>query len=126
MILEHAVKQFLEHQLANGRSPHTIGAHQRDLKLLINHLGGEIQVERITPHDLDRFLELRIVHGQRPTFTAGEYLVAVKRKGGEPCQAAAGTVLISSRMGLCCVLDDPESVDGSNVINGLHVGRMTV
>ncbi len=56
MILEHAVKQFLEHQLANGRSPHTIGAHQRDLKLLINYLGGEIQVERITPHDLDRFI----------------------------------------------------------------------
>jgi len=56
MILEHAFKQFQEHQLANGRSPHTIGAHQRDLKLLINYLGGEIQVECITPHELDRFL----------------------------------------------------------------------
>lgn len=56
MTLEHAVKQFLEHQLANGRSPHTIGAHQRDLKLLVNHLGMEIQVDRITANDLDRFL----------------------------------------------------------------------
>ena len=56
MTLEHTVAQFLEHQLANGRSPHTIGAHQRDLKLLINHLGREIQVDRITPNDLDRFL----------------------------------------------------------------------
>ena len=56
MTIEHAVTQFLEHQLANGRSPHTIGAHQRDLKLLISHLGGEIQVDRITAHDLDRFL----------------------------------------------------------------------
>ena len=56
MILEHAVKQFLEHQLANGRSPHTIGAHQRDLRLLISHLAGEIQVDLIAPHDLDRFL----------------------------------------------------------------------
>ena len=56
MTLEHAVTQFLEHQLANGCSPHTIGAHQRDLKLLISHLGGEIQVDRITSNDLDRFL----------------------------------------------------------------------
>ena len=55
MTLEHAVKQFLEHQLANGRSPHTIGAHQRDMKLLISQLGREIKVERITPNDLDRF-----------------------------------------------------------------------
>ena len=56
MTLEHAVKQFLEHQLANGRSPHTIGAHQRDLKLLVSNLGREIQVDRVTPNDLDRFL----------------------------------------------------------------------
>ncbi len=56
MTLEHAVTQFLEHQLANGRSPHTIGAHQRDLRLLISHLGAEIQVDHITPNDLDRFL----------------------------------------------------------------------
>ena len=56
MTLEHAVKQFLEHQLANGRSPHTIGAHQRDLRLLVSHLGMEIQVDHITPNDLDHFL----------------------------------------------------------------------
>ena len=56
MTLELAMTQFLEHQLANGRSPHTIGAHQRDLRLLISHLGYEIQVDRITPHELDRFL----------------------------------------------------------------------
>ena len=56
MTLEHAIQQFLEHQLANGRSPHTIGAHQRDLKLLVNHLGGEIQIDRITPNHLDCFL----------------------------------------------------------------------
>jgi len=56
MKLEQTIKLFLDHQLANGRSPHTIGAHQRDLKLLISHLGAEIQVDHITPNDLDRFL----------------------------------------------------------------------
>ncbi len=56
MTIQHAVTQFLEHQLANGRSPHTIGAHQRDLRLLVSNLGSEIQVERITHNDLDRFL----------------------------------------------------------------------
>jgi len=56
MKLEQAIQEFLTHQLASGRSPHTIGAHQRDLKLLNNHLGAKIQIDRITPNDLDRFL----------------------------------------------------------------------
>jgi len=56
MKLEQAVQEFLTHQLASGRSPHTIGAHQRDLRLLMNHLGAEIQVDNITHNDLDRFL----------------------------------------------------------------------
>ncbi len=56
MTLEHAVTQFSEHQLSNGRSSHTIGAHQRDLKLLICHLNSEIQIDCITPNHLDRFL----------------------------------------------------------------------
>jgi len=55
MTLEYAVKQFLDHQLANGRSPHTIGAHQRDLRLLVNHLGVDITVSDISPSDLDHF-----------------------------------------------------------------------
>jgi len=56
MKLEQTIKLFLDHQLANGRSPHTIGAQQRDLRLLMNHLGAEIQVDLITHNHLDRFL----------------------------------------------------------------------
>ena len=56
MILNQAVNQFLIHQRASGRSPHTIGAHQRDLRLLLGHLGGDCDLAAVTAHDLDAFL----------------------------------------------------------------------
>jgi len=55
MTLEQAIQQFLNHQLASGRSPHTIGAHQRDLRLLANHLGTDRDIDTINGTDLDSF-----------------------------------------------------------------------
>ena len=55
LTLENTVSRFLDHQLANDRSPHTIGAHQRDLRLLVNYLGHDITVTNINPSDLDSF-----------------------------------------------------------------------
>lgn len=56
MTLEHTIKQFLDHQLANGRSPHTIGAQQRDLNLLLNHFGITCDIQTIAQSDIDGFL----------------------------------------------------------------------
>jgi len=56
MILNQAVNQFLIHQRASGRSPHTIGAHQRDLGWLLGSLGGDCELDNITAPDLDAFL----------------------------------------------------------------------
>lgn len=61
MILDEATRQFLTHQLASGRSPHTIGAHQRDLRLLVNCLNADVTVTSITPSDLDLFFLARNV-----------------------------------------------------------------
>jgi integrase/recombinase XerC len=55
MTLEHSIRQFLDHQLANGRSPHTIGAQQRDLNLLLNHLDSDYNIQEITSTDVDGF-----------------------------------------------------------------------
>lgn len=55
MNLDQAIRQFLTHQLAAGRSPHTVGAHQHDLRLLAGCLGGEKDITAITPSDLDAF-----------------------------------------------------------------------
>jgi len=55
MTLDHSIKTFLDHQLANGRSPHTIGAQQRDLKLLVNHLDRDCDIRDITSTDIDGF-----------------------------------------------------------------------
>ncbi len=56
MMLCQTIKLFLDHQLANGRSPHTIGALQRDLKLLMLHLSSEWDIRNINPTTIDRFL----------------------------------------------------------------------
>jgi len=53
MTLDQTIKLFLDHQLANGRSPHTIGAQQRDLNLLLNHLDSDIR--DIISTDIDGF-----------------------------------------------------------------------
>jgi len=45
----------MDHQLANGRSPHTIGAQQRDLNLLCNHLGDDCEIREISSTDVDSF-----------------------------------------------------------------------
>lgn len=55
MTLDHSIRQFLDHQLANGRSPHTIGAQQRDLKLLLKHLDGDYNIREIKSTDIDSF-----------------------------------------------------------------------
>ena len=55
MKLEQTIKLFLDHQLANGRSPHTIGAQQRDLKLLLKHLESDCNIREITSTDVDGF-----------------------------------------------------------------------
>ena len=55
MILDHCIRQFLDHQLANGRSPHTIGAQQRDLKLLLKHLDSDYNIREISSTDIDSF-----------------------------------------------------------------------
>jgi len=63
MRLDHAVQQFLTHQLASGRSPHTIGAHQRDLRLLTACLGNDADVAGIASGDLDHFfLDRAVTH----------------------------------------------------------------
>ena len=63
MNLDDAISQFLTHQLASGRSPHTIGAHQRDLRLLSASLGSERLLDIITAADLDRFfLAVPVTH----------------------------------------------------------------
>jgi len=56
LTIEQAVLHFLNHQLANGRSPHTIGAQQRDLNLLLNHFGFDHNIQKITSTDIDGFL----------------------------------------------------------------------
>jgi len=56
MTLDQTIRQFLDHQLANGRSPHTIGAQQRDLNLLLNRLGSDHDIRDITSCDIDTFL----------------------------------------------------------------------
>ena len=55
MKLGQTIEAFLNHQLANGRSPHTIGAQQRDLRLLANYLNNDCDIESISPCDLDNF-----------------------------------------------------------------------
>ena len=55
LTIETAVSRFLNHQLAECRSPHTIGAHQRDLKLLVQHLGADVTISDVSSCDLDRF-----------------------------------------------------------------------
>ena len=55
MKLVQTIEAFLNHQLANGRSPHTIGAQQRDLRLLINYLDNNCLIENISPSDIDNF-----------------------------------------------------------------------
>ena len=55
MTLEQTIKQFIDHQLANGRSPHTIGAQQRDLNLLLKHLDSDYDTGDITSTDIDGF-----------------------------------------------------------------------
>ena len=55
MTLDDTTKLFMDHQLANGRSPHTIGAQKRDLKLLINHLDCGCSIREITSTDIDGF-----------------------------------------------------------------------
>ena len=63
MKLDEAVQRFLTHQLASGRSPHTIGAHQRDLRLLTACLGTDTDIAGITASDLDRFfLDRSVTH----------------------------------------------------------------
>ena len=63
MKLDEAVQRFLTHQLASGRSPHTIGAHQRDLRLLTACLGTDTDISGITASDLDRFfLDRSVTH----------------------------------------------------------------
>ena len=56
MTLDQSIRQFMDHQLANGRSPHTIGAQQRDLNLLVNQLGSDCDIRSITAIDTDNFL----------------------------------------------------------------------
>ena len=56
MTLDHSIRQFLDHQLANGRSPHTIGAQHRDLNLLLKHLDGDYNIREISSTDVDGFL----------------------------------------------------------------------
>ena len=56
MTLPQSIRQFLDHQLANGRSPHTIGAQQRDLNLLLDRFGIEHDIRTIDPTDIDSFL----------------------------------------------------------------------
>jgi site-specific recombinase XerD len=55
MTLDQTIRQFLDHQLANGRSPHTIGAQQRDLNLLLRHLDSDYNIREITSTDVDGF-----------------------------------------------------------------------
>ena len=55
MTINLTIGQFLDHQLANGRSPHTIGAQQRDLNLLCNHLGHGFDIKDITSTAIDSF-----------------------------------------------------------------------
>ena len=63
MKLDEAVQRFLTHQLASGRSPHTIGAHQRDLRLLTACLGTDTDIANIAASDLDRFfLDHSVTH----------------------------------------------------------------
>ncbi len=64
MNINQAVQMFLNHQLASGRSTHTIGAHQRDLRLLTACLGSDLDVAHITSADLDRFFLARLVTHQ--------------------------------------------------------------
>jgi len=54
--IKQAIEQFLHHQLANDRSPHTIGAQQRDLNLLLNHFNFDHNIQKITSTDIDGFL----------------------------------------------------------------------
>jgi len=56
LTIKQTVKQFLDHQLANGRSPHTIGAQQRDLNLLLNQFSFDHNIQKITSTDIDGFL----------------------------------------------------------------------
>ena len=55
MKLGQTIEAFLNYQLANGRSPHTIGAQQRDLRLLVNYLDKNCDIENISPGDIDNF-----------------------------------------------------------------------
>jgi len=55
MMLEQAIRQFLDHQLANGRSPHTIYAYKHDLELLVFDLTPDIRVDSIDRSDIDQF-----------------------------------------------------------------------
>lgn len=56
MTLKQSIAQFLDHQLANGRSPHTIGAQQRDLNLLLDRFDIDCDVRTIEPAAIDGFL----------------------------------------------------------------------
>lgn len=63
MKLDEAVQRFFTHQLASGRSPHTIGAHQRDLRLLTACIGSDADISGITASNLDRFfLDRSVTH----------------------------------------------------------------
>ena len=55
MTLDQSIRQFLDHQLANSRSPHTIGAQQRDLNLLLKHLDSDYNIREISTSDVDGF-----------------------------------------------------------------------
>ena len=55
MKLVQTIEAFLNHQLSNDRSPHTIGAQQRDLRLLSNFLDSDCDIANISPGDLDNF-----------------------------------------------------------------------
>jgi len=56
MKLKAAIVRFDRQLAANGRSGHTRAAYQRDLRALAAWLGRNLDVRRISPDDLARFL----------------------------------------------------------------------
>ncbi len=107
MTLDHNIKQFMDHQLANDRSPHTIGAQQRDLNLLLNHLGNDCNTRDITSTDFDGFFLSEPV---------------INKSNGQPKQTSSINRTRASIKGFFRWLTDTAKIDHNPAI-GIQIKR---
>jgi len=69
MKLRTAIERFDRQLAANGRSGHTRAAYRRDLGALTDWVGGNLELRRVSPDDLARFLtsnEVQLAPTGRP------------------------------------------------------------